>query len=102
MLSAKIYQKNLVAFIIDEAHCIKKWYVASHELGWVAVGQCYSGCLTHIKHCHLTSVCMHYVGVTVSGWSSLILEKSGALLQRCSQDIVIEGAFRVAGGATMI
>ena len=39
MLSTKIYQNNLVAFVIDEAHCIKKWYVASHELGWVAQGQ---------------------------------------------------------------
>ena len=82
MLSTKIYQKNLIAFVIGEAHCIKKWYVASHELGWVVVGQCHSGCLTHIKHCHLISlycVCMHCVGVTVSGWTSLILEKSGAL-----------------------
>ena len=25
MLSTSIYSKNLIAFIIDEAHCVKKW-----------------------------------------------------------------------------
>ncbi len=27
MLATDIYANNLVAFVIDEAHCIKKWYV---------------------------------------------------------------------------
>ena len=26
MLSNKVYRDNLVAFVADEAHCIKKWY----------------------------------------------------------------------------
>ena len=26
MLSNKVYRDNLVAFVVDEAHCIKKWY----------------------------------------------------------------------------
>ncbi len=26
-LSSDIYRSNLVGFIIDEAHCIKKWYI---------------------------------------------------------------------------
>ena len=34
-----LYQNLSIAFVIDESHCIKKWYVASHELGWVAQGQ---------------------------------------------------------------
>ncbi len=25
MLSTDVYRKNLVGFIIDEAHCVKKW-----------------------------------------------------------------------------
>ena len=25
MLSSDIYRENLVGFIVDEAHCIKKW-----------------------------------------------------------------------------
>ena len=25
MLSTSIYSKNLIAFVIDEAHCVKKW-----------------------------------------------------------------------------
>lgn len=31
MLSTHIYQENLIAFVIDEAHCIKKWYVANDK-----------------------------------------------------------------------
>ena len=27
MLSSSVYHLNLVGFIVDEAHCIKKWYV---------------------------------------------------------------------------
>ena len=26
MLSTKVYKENLMAFVVDEAHCIKKWY----------------------------------------------------------------------------
>lgn len=29
MLRSKAYQDNLVAFVIDEAHCVKKWQVTS-------------------------------------------------------------------------
>ena len=25
MLENQIYQENLVAFVVDEAHCVKKW-----------------------------------------------------------------------------
>jgi len=25
MLSSKVYRENLVGFIVDEAHCVKKW-----------------------------------------------------------------------------
>ena len=25
MLSTDIYMKNLVAFVVDEAHCVEKW-----------------------------------------------------------------------------
>ena len=28
MLAGDVYGKNLVGFVIDEAHCVKKWYVA--------------------------------------------------------------------------
>ena len=28
LLCTDVYRKNLVAFVIDEAHCIKNWYVA--------------------------------------------------------------------------
>ncbi len=27
MLVCPIYQENLVAFVVDEAHCVKKWYL---------------------------------------------------------------------------
>ena len=27
MLLSPIYKKNLMAFVVDEAHCIKAWYV---------------------------------------------------------------------------
>ncbi len=27
MLVSPVYQENLVALIVDEAHCVKKWYV---------------------------------------------------------------------------
>ncbi len=27
MLSNSVYQENLVALVVDEAHCVKKWYV---------------------------------------------------------------------------
>lgn len=25
MLESEMYQENLVAFVVDEAHCVKKW-----------------------------------------------------------------------------
>ena len=25
MLQSPVYQENLVAFVVDEAHCVKKW-----------------------------------------------------------------------------
>ena len=34
MLSTDIYRENLVAFVINEAHCIKKWYVFSSLVVW--------------------------------------------------------------------
>ena len=76
MLSTKIYQKNLVAFVIDEANCIKKWYVGGCGAMTLRLSHSYQA-LSLDKS--VLCVCMHYVGVTVSGWSSLILEKSGAL-----------------------
>ena len=29
MLAGDVYGKNLVGFVIDEAHCVKKWYVST-------------------------------------------------------------------------
>ena len=31
MLSGDLYGRNLVGFIVDEAHCVKKWYVQIYE-----------------------------------------------------------------------
>lgn len=27
MFRSDVYQKNLVALVVDEAHCVEKWYV---------------------------------------------------------------------------
>ena len=32
MLRAHVYQQNLVAIVIDEAHCVSKWLVGTHLL----------------------------------------------------------------------
>jgi len=31
MLQNTVYQENLVALVVDEAHCVKKWYVHDHN-----------------------------------------------------------------------
>ena len=35
MLTIDIFLKNLVAFVIDEAHCIKKWYVLCFNMYFI-------------------------------------------------------------------
>ena len=30
MLCSSVYQQSLVAFVVDEAHCVKMWYVLLH------------------------------------------------------------------------
>ena len=30
MLRTPVYKSNLVAFVVDEAHCITKWLVSMH------------------------------------------------------------------------
>ena len=57
MLATDIYSKNLVAFVIDEAHCIKKLYVLCFNMYFI------------IFKCSFT------LGVTVSGRNSLVLKK---------------------------
>ena len=32
MLSSDLYRRYLVGFIVDEAHCVKKWYVLFLDL----------------------------------------------------------------------
>ena len=32
MLSSPIFQERLVALIVDEAHCVKKWYIVSYSV----------------------------------------------------------------------
>ena len=32
MLVSPLYQHNLMAFVVDEAHCVKKWYVNVNSL----------------------------------------------------------------------
>ena len=44
MLSSDIYRRFLVGFIVDEAHCVKKWYVDRH---WVELYSLFVVCI----HC---------------------------------------------------
>lgn len=32
MLGSDVYQQNLVALVVDEAHCVKKWLVSRYYL----------------------------------------------------------------------
>lgn len=45
MLSSDIYRRFLVGFIVDEAHCVKKWYVDRHyqQAGFTLLYS-YTGC----------------------------------------------------------
>ena len=61
MLSNKVYRDNLVAFVVDEAHCIKKWYAN----GGYRMRDGYFLCV------------FLYLGGKVSGRNSLILERFG-------------------------
>lgn len=37
ILSTRVYQENLVAFVVDEAHCIKKWYVNQNWIAYIVM-----------------------------------------------------------------
>ena len=57
-MQTQVYKENLVAFVIDEAHLVKKWYVKRVE-------SCYNLPL------NLNMIFLH-TGETLSGMSLLI------------------------------
>ena len=43
MLQSPVYKEHLVGFIVDEAHCVKKWHVCNTLMSLEAL--CYGNCL---------------------------------------------------------
>ena len=67
LLEVEPYKSNIVAFVVDKAHCVKKWWVFSWVLTMCIIyGQLWKGlCYTHIR-----LILLHIVGVRNSGKST--------------------------------
>ena len=53
MLTTDVYQENLKALVVDEAHCVQKWWVLQNLLK-----SCYNSCLPTVEkhlglHCYV-------------------------------------------------
>ena len=61
MLTGDVYKKRLVAFVVDEAHTVKKWYIHTHT----HIIYIYMSCKLLHNRCHYTC-CNHHLKAHVN------------------------------------